>query len=286
MPMCRNLLAAGFHLTAHNRSQGKVEELALSGAHPASSPAEVAQVSDIILTCLPDIDAVEAVYFADQGILSATRAGQVLVDHSTVGPSTSRRVASAAEQVGALFLDAPISGGSERAADATLTIMAGGNPDAYHLVLPIFQAMGQYVYHVGPTGAGTVAKLVNQLLVGIHCLAAAEAMVLGVKGGADPRQTLEILLASWGQSFILSRNGPAMIDRDFSGHRAQVATILKDLRLIREFAQDVGSPTPAGDLATRFFEDATNQGLAEDDPASIVRLLEELAGIQVSGSSG
>ena len=131
LPMCYRLLGAGFDLTIHNRSQGKVREIAASGARPATSAAQVTQESDIVLACLPDVAAVEAVFLGDDGVIANCRQGQVLADHSTVGIHTSKACAAAAQVGGAVFLDAPISGGVERAADDTLTIMAGGEKEAY-----------------------------------------------------------------------------------------------------------------------------------------------------------
>jgi len=168
LPMSYRLLAAGFDLTVHNRSQGKVQEIALAGAWPATSVAEVVREAEVVLACLPDVATSEEIFLGDDGIIANSKPGQVLVDHSTVGMATSKACAAAAEAKGAFFLDAPISGGTERAADGTLVIMAGGPAEAYQRALPSFDAMGTTVRHIGPTGTGTVVKLVNQLLVGIH----------------------------------------------------------------------------------------------------------------------
>ncbi len=281
MPMARNLLQAGFPLVVHNRSRGNVDVIASEGAVPATSPAEVARSCHILLTCLPDVPSVEQVFLGEDGVMSATRQGQLLVDHSTVGPTTSQQIANEASRRGASFLDAPISGGVERAATATLTIMVGGDRESFDASLPVLQAMASKVSYVGGSGAGSVVKLVNQLMVGIHSLAAAEALVLGAKGGADPEMLVEIIQTSWGQSFMMERNGPTIIHRNFSGERAQVRTILKDLELIQDFAHTVSAPLPAGDRATQVFRDATDKGLAGHDLAAIVMLLEEAAGCTV-----
>jgi len=284
MPMSQRLLKAGFYLTVHNRSRGKVEELARLGAHPAFSPAEVSRASDIVLTCLPDVPTVENVFLGEDGIVPAARPGQILVDHSTVGPSTSRRIAEAAEAIGASFLDAPISGGVERAANGTLTIMVGGDQGAFERAHPVFEAFGANIRHVGISGAGSVVKLVNQLLCGVHSQVAAEALLLGVRGGADPRVLLEILGTSWGTSFMLSRNGPVMVERDFANARAPLRLYVKDLHLIREFAREIGSPAPLGDLTTEIFQEASNKGMGELDVSCLVLPLEERARAQVSKS--
>ena len=281
LPMARNLLRAGFPLVVHNRSRGNVDIIASEGAVPATSPAEVAHTSDIVLTCLPDVPSVEEVFLGAGGLFPAVRPGQLLIDHSTVGPATSHQIAQEVSQRGASFLDAPISGGVERAANATLTIMVGGDRAGFDTALPVMQAMASKVSYVGASGAGSVVKLVNQLMVGIHSLAAAEALVLGVKGGADPEMLVEIIQTSWGQSFMMERNGPTIIHRNFSGDRAQVRTILKDLNLIQNFARTVDAPIPAGDRATQVFQEANDKGLAGHDLAAIVMLLEEAAACTV-----
>ena len=280
LPMSYNLLRAGYDLTVHNRSQEKVRQIADAGASAATSTAEVMANCDIVLSCLPDVATCEAVLLGD-GALPNARPGQIIVDHSTVGASTSKACAAAAEKRGAMFLDAPISGGTERATDGTLTIMVGGPAEAYQRALPAFDVMGAVVRHVGPTGSGTAAKLVNQLLVGIHMVAAAEAMLLGAKSGADPALVFELVNSGWGQSFLLGRNAPAMLDRDFEGLRTQLRVFLKDLGLIQEMARDLGTPIAAGDLAYKLLSEAVEQGLGDLDSAAIVLPMEEQAGFEV-----
>lgn len=279
--MSYRLLNAGFDLTAHNRSPEKVRQIVDAGAKPGHSAAETTRATDILMTCLPDVATVEAVFLDADGIIANAKPGQVLIDHSTVGMSTTQACAAAATEKGALFLDAPISGGTERAANGTLTIMAGGPREAYDRALPLFEAMGATIRHIGPTGAGTAVKLVNQLLVGIHTLAAAEALLLGAKAGADPALVYEVVSSGWGQSFMLDRNAPAMLERNFAGDRAQMRVILKDLGLIQDLAQSLQSPIPAGDLAYRKFQEAVAQGLADLDPAAVVLPLEEEAGWEI-----
>ena len=283
LPMCYNLLHAGYDLTVHNRSQAKVRQIADAGATAAASTAEVMANCDIVLACLPDVETCERVLLDEA--LPQARPGQIIVDHSTVGASTSKACAAAAGQRGAMFLDAPISGGTERAAEGALTIMVGGPAEAYAKALPAFDVMGAVVRHVGPTGSGTAAKLVNQLLVGIHMVAAAEAMLLGAKSGADPALVFELVNSGWGQSFILGRNAPAMLDRDFEGIRTQLRVFLKDLGLIQEMARDLDTPIPGGDLAYRLLGEAVEQGLGDLDSAAIVLPMEEQAGFQVRRSN-
>lgn len=281
LPMSYRLLQAGFDLTVHNRSQGKVQKIAKDGAHPAKSTAEVTQAADILLTCLPDIETVEKIFLDEGGVIENARPGQVLVDHSTVGVKTSKKCAAEAEKKGALFLDAPISGGTERAADGTLTIMAGGPKEAYDCARPVFEAMGTTVRHIGPTGTGTTVKLVNQLLVGLHSLAAAEGMLLGAKSGADPQLVFEVVNSGWGQSFMLGRNASVMMDRDFDGIRTQIKVFLKDLGLVHELAQELAVPTPGANLVYQLLQEAAEKGLGDMDGAAIVIPLEREAGFQI-----
>ena len=279
LPMSYNLLRAGYDLTVHNRSQEKVRQIADAGATAATSTAEVMERCDVALACLPDVETCEQVVLEEA--LPKARPGQIIVDHSTVGAATSKACAAAAEERGAMFLDAPISGGTERATDGTLTIMVGGPAEAYQRVAPALEVMGAVVRHVGPTGSGTAAKLVNQLLVGVHKVAAAEAMLLAAKSGADPALVFELVNSGWGQSFILGRNAPAMLDRDFEGVRTQLRVFLKDLGLIQEMARDLETPIPGGDLAYQLFYEATEQGLGDMDGAAIVLPMEEQAGFQI-----
>lgn len=285
LPMSYNLLKAGFDLTVHNRSQPKVQEIASAGATAALSTAEITQQCDIILACLPDIATAEAVLLGPDGVIANARPGQVIVDHSTVGIGTSKACAEAAEAKGAMFLDAPISGGTERAENATLVIMAGGPAEAFGIASPAFDVMGGTVRHTGPTGTGTTVKLVNQLLVGVHSLAAAEAMLMGAKSGADPALVYELVSSGWGQSFMLDRNAPVMLDQTYEDARAPLKTILKDLGLIQDLARSIDTPTPAGDLAYKIFTQAAEAGLGDLDTPVVVRLLEKEAGVEVKRKS-
>jgi 3-hydroxyisobutyrate dehydrogenase-like beta-hydroxyacid dehydrogenase len=285
LPMAYNLLKGGLDLTVHNRSRLKVQDIAAAGATAAISSAEVTRQCDIVLACLPDIATSEEVFLGPDGVMANVRPGQIIVDHSTVGIDTSKACAGAAEANGALFLDAPISGGTERAENATLVIMAGGPEEAFAAALPAFDAMGGTVRHTGPTGTGTTVKLVNQLLVGVHTLAAAEAMLMGTKSGADPALVYELVSSGWGQSFMLDRNSSVMLDQTYEDARAPVRTILKDLGLIQELARSIDTPTPAGDVAYKLFAQAAEAGLGDLDMPGVARLLEKEAGVEIRRKS-
>jgi 3-hydroxyisobutyrate dehydrogenase-like beta-hydroxyacid dehydrogenase len=280
--MARNLLSAGFPLTVHNRTPAKAQALASQGAIPASSPINIARACDPVLTCLPDVPASESVFLADDGLIPNSRPGQLFIDFSTVGPATSRRIYEAAKAKDVDFLDAPVSGGVERAASAALTIMCGGDKQAFDRALPILNALGSTVKYVGPSGAGSVVKLINQLLVGVHTLAAAEALVLGAKAGADPKQLLEILSVSWGQSFMLQRNGPIMLENRYDDARGPLRLLLKDSELVNQMAHDSGVPLRVAAQALGAFRKAADQGMSELDLSALGLLLEREADIKIS----
>ncbi len=279
-PMALNLMKSGFVLTVHNRSRVVVQELAAQGATPATCPGEVAEASEIVLTCLPTPEAVESVYLGVDGLIPASRAGQILVDCSTVSPDTSRKLYAAAAEKGASFLDAPISGGVPRAEAATLTVMVGGDADAFSIARPVFESLGNKVMQVGPSGAGSVVKMVNQLLVGIHTAAAVEALVFGVKAGADPRGLQEIIESSFGASAMFSRTVPLVLERRF-GSATDVGVLSKDLGLITRLGKEISARLLLGAVAEQVFDEGMGLGLANNDMASLVMPLERIAGVEV-----
>ncbi|HWE26183.1 MAG TPA: NAD(P)-dependent oxidoreductase [Myxococcales bacterium] len=276
-PMTERLLGAGFEVIVFNRSRGPIDELAAKGASPASSAAEVADRADVVLTALPTPDSVEQVYLE---MFSRARPGQIYADHSTVSVSQSRRCAELARKRGAEFLDAPVSGGPAGAQAGTLTVMAGGDQATFDRALPVFRAFGKNIRLCGPAGAGQVVKLVNQLLVGVHTAAIAEAAVFGAKLGADPRVVLEVIGTSFGGSTMMTRNLPRFISRDFSA-ATSVTLLLKDLGVIHDEAKAANVPLFLGTVAEQRFLEARARGMGENDMSSLVRLWEEAAGVTV-----
>ena len=279
-PMTQQLLKAGFEVTVHNRSRGVVDEVAREGVTPASSPAEVAQAADFVLTCLPSPATVEDVYLGDDGIAAGGRPGQVWIDHSTVSPRTNERCAAAASEKGAAFLDAPVSGGPAGAQGATLTIMVGGDAATFERALPLFEAMGKNIKHCGGQGTGTIVKLVNQLLVGVHTVAAVEGFVMGVKAGADPKVMLELLGTSFGASAMLNRHVPLMLQRKFDP-ATPVNLLLKDLGLIHTFGQELGVRLLLTSSSLELFKEARQLGLGDQDMSAMVQPAERIAGVEV-----
>jgi 3-hydroxyisobutyrate dehydrogenase-like beta-hydroxyacid dehydrogenase len=283
-PMTRRLLAAGHAVAVHNRSRGAVEALAREGATACTSPAEVAAQADIVLTCLTNTDAVEAVYLGANGLIAAARPGQLFIDHSTVGPETSRALARAAGARGAAFLDAPVSGGPAGAEAGTLTIMVGGEADAFARAQPVFAAYGQHIHHVGPVGAGATVKLVNQLLVTINLAGLVEGLALGVKGGVAPQTMVEVLRTGFAGSRMLDRNAPRILARDFQP-ATSIGLLAKDLRLIQEEARRLEVRLLLGAVTEALFHEARALGLAEEDMAALVKPLERLLGFEIKGAT-
>ncbi|MHB0869261.1 MAG: NAD(P)-dependent oxidoreductase [Chloroflexota bacterium] len=279
-PIAINLMKKGFALTVHNRSRAVVDELAAMGASPASSPREVTRASEVVLTCLPTPESVEAVYLGPEGIIPAARPDQILVDLSTVSPTTSRKLFAAAQGRGAHFLDAPISGGVPRAEEASLTVMVGGEVEVFLRAKPVFEKMGKKVVLVGGSGAGSVVKLVNQLLVGVHTAAAVEALVFGVKAGADPSVLLDVIGSSFGASAMFNRVVPMVLARQF-GSATDVGILSKDLGLITRLGKELSTRLLMGAVAEQVFDEGVGLGLANHDMASLVEPLERIAGVEV-----
>lgn len=271
-PMALNLLRAGFSTLVLSRSRPPVEVLVAAGAREAASLADMAARADVVCTCLPDVATSETVYLGAGGLATHARAGQVLIEHSTIAPSLAVRVGEATARQGAGYLDAPVSGGVERAESGTLTIMAGGDERHFEPARPVLDAMGASLNLVGPVGQGSVVKLTNQLLVGIHTMAACEGFLFGTSAGADGKQLLNVLATSWGASGMLTRNGPLMLSGDY-GSLAPVRLLAKDLGLVEEAAADLGVPLPLVRRTRALFDEGMARGLSESDISALITLL-------------
>jgi 2-hydroxy-3-oxopropionate reductase len=243
-PMARRLLGAGFPLTVHSRSPGPVDELVAEGAARAGSPAEAAAGAGIVITMLPDTPDVEHVVLGDDGVRAGAAAGALAVDMSSIDPGATRRIARELAAVAVDALDAPVSGGERGAIEGTLSIMVGGDAAAFERALPAFRAMGQNIVHVGPSGAGQVAKACNQLVVAATIEAVAEALLLADRSGVDAAKVREALLGGFAGSKILEVHGQRMLDRTFEpGFRARLHR--KDARIVLEAAAATGTPIPS-----------------------------------------
>jgi 2-hydroxy-3-oxopropionate reductase len=248
-PMAHNLLAAGYPLTVHSRSPGPVDGLVEAGAARAGSSAEVARASDVVITMLPDTPDVELVLLGPGGVHEGTAGGSLVLDMSTIDPGPTRAVATRFAELGVAMLDAPVSGGERGAIDGTLSVMVGGEPDAFERARPILGVLGSSVVHVGLSGAGQVCKAANQLVVAATIEAVAEALALAERSGVDAAKVREALLGGFAGSKILEVHGRRMLDRAFEpGFRVRLHR--KDARIVMDMAAEVGARVPSFAVVT------------------------------------
>ena len=272
-PMARQLLKAGHRVTVWARRPETMAPLVSAGAAAGESPAHVASGSDVTFTMVTDTGAVEAVVLGANGIAHGARPGSVVVDHSTIVPGASRRLAGELRARGIEMLDAPVSGGSAAAEAGTLAIMVGGSRDALERVTPLLRCYGRSVMHVGPNGAGQVAKACNQICTIVNQLAAAEAMLLAERAGVDPLVVKEALMSGFGASRMLDLQAPKMIARDFDG---QIESRLhhKDIHIVLELARAFGIELPASAAAAGVLDRLQQRGGARQDSAAIFTVLD------------
>jgi 2-hydroxy-3-oxopropionate reductase len=279
-PMARNLLKAGFPLTVHNRRQAVTDEFVAAGAEAALLPREVAAASDVVITMLPDTAVVEEVLTGPDGILEGARAGLVVIDMSTISPVTTRTLAARLAQQGVQMLDAPVSGGDRGAIAGTLSIMVGGPAETFQRCLPIFQALGKTIVHVGESGAGQVVKACNQIVVALTIEAIGEALVLGSKAGVDPANILRVLGGGLAANRFMEQRGPSMLARDFApGGRVRFHH--KDLGIALALARASGVSLPVTALVDQMFASLEASGRGDLDHSALLLYLEELAAHRV-----
>jgi len=223
------------------------------------------------------------VILGPQGVIHGVRPGSLVIDMSTISPQATRAMAAALAERGVDMLDAPISGGSEGAAQGTLSIMVGGEAAALQRALPVLQAMGKRITHVGPHGAGQTVKLVNQVLVVGNCLAMCEALLLAQAGGVDLARTLEAVSSGAAGSWMLSQRGPQILARDWRPGFS-IALQQKDLRLVLEAADQQGVPLPGTALIFQLYRTLEARGLGGDGNHALVKALEALAGFEIEGA--
>jgi 2-hydroxy-3-oxopropionate reductase len=283
-PMARNVLGAGFPLVVYDLMPQPVAELVAAGARAASSPRAVAEGVDVVLLCLPDSPDVQAALLGPDGVLAGTRAGQIIVDMSTISPVVARELAAAAAERGATLLDAPVSGGEVGARNGTLSIMVGGDAGALEAVMPVLQTMGGRILQMGASGAGQVTKACNQIVIAVAIEAVAEALVLAAKAGVDPAQVRQALLGGHAYSKVLESQGERFLAHNFTpGFRTRLQ--YKDLNIALEAGRAYGAPLPTTALVQQLYGALMAQGAADVDHAVLVTLLEGLAGTTVGLSN-
>jgi 2-hydroxy-3-oxopropionate reductase len=277
-PMARNLAKAGYELVIYNRSQDDIDVLTGEGSQfqAAGSPREVAERTRAIITMLPDSQDVRDVVFSDQGLLPAIQKEHLLIDMSTIAPATSVEVNAAIRERGARALDAPVSGGDKGAIAGTLSIMVGGDAEDFHRAMPLFEAMGKTIVHVGGAGAGQIVKSCNQMVVAINYAAVSEALVAGAKAGVDPDKIVEVLSGGLAASRVMELKGKSMIAHEFQpGFRIDLHR--KDLAIALAAARESSTPVPVTAVVNQLFEALAAAGRGDLDHSALLTVYEDLA---------
>lgn len=277
--MALHLVRAGFPLTVYNRTTEKGRPVVEAGAVQVDSPRAVAERSEFIITMVTGPADVKEVVLGPNGVIEGAKPGSVVIDMSTISPRTTREIAEALKEKGIDMVDAPVSGGDIGAKKATLTIMAGGDAPVVERCMPIFEALGKKITHIGPIGSGQVAKLVNQVLVCINLLATAEALTFAAKAGVDPAKVLEAVSAGAAGSWQLSNLGPRMIEGDFEPG-FMIKLLQKDLRLALEEADDLHLPLLGTGLVHQLLRQAEAQGLGDAGTQALYRVMQTLARLE------
>jgi 3-hydroxyisobutyrate dehydrogenase len=276
--MAANLVRAGFPVTAWNRTAARAAELDAPGVTVAASPAVLAAGVDIVLVCVSDTPDVEAVLFGADGVASGAAPGTLVIDCSTIDPTATRGFAARLAAQGIGFVDAPVTGGSEGARNATLAILVGGDPAQVERARPILAAIGRTITHFGPVGAGQAAKAVNQVILAGTYLGVAEGLVLALKAGLDPEQVVAALSTGAAQSWVLANRSGRMLTNDYPlGFR--VALHLKDLGIALSMARETGAALPVAALAAQLEAGLVAQGHADDDMSALARTIRLLSGL-------
>jgi 3-hydroxyisobutyrate dehydrogenase len=276
--MAANLARAGFGVTAWNRTPGRAPELADLGVEMASTPADAVADSPIVVICVSDTPDVESVLFGEDGVASAARAETLIIDCSTIAPSGSWDFAARLRERGLRMVDAPVSGGSEGAKNATLTIFVGGEERDVERARPVLNALGRTITHVGPIGAGQAVKAVNQVILAGAYLGVAEGVVLAMKAGLDVEQVVEALGGGAAQSWVLANRSGRMIDNEYPlGFK--VALHRKDLAIALDLAAQLGATLPVSALAAQLENGLIANGHGDDDMSALARAVRGLSGL-------
>jgi 2-hydroxy-3-oxopropionate reductase len=279
-PMARNLLHAGFPLTVHNRHQDVTNTFLAAGSQAATYPKDIAANCDVVITMLPDTAEVEAVLSGHDGVIEGAHEGLIVIDMSTISPVMTRTLAARLAGKGVAMLDAPVSGGDAGAIAGTLSIMVGGDEAIFTRCLPIFDALGKTIVHVGESGAGQVVKACNQIVVALIYEAVSEALVLGSKAGVDPANILRVLNGGLAANRILELRGASMIAHDFRpGGRLRLHH--KDLGFALELARMHGVSLPVTALIDQMFAALEARGRGDLDHSALLTYVEDLIGYRV-----
>jgi 2-hydroxy-3-oxopropionate reductase len=283
--MAKNLLKAGFPLVVHSRSQGPVDDLVSVGAVRAASPADVARRTTRIITMLPDSPDVAQVMEGENGVFTALQRGSIVIDMSTIAPATAQRLAARAAALGAIMLDAPVSGGEIGAINGTLSIMVGGDAQAFAVVKPILEAMGnpEKIILIGESGAGQLCKVCNQMVIGGALAVVSEAFALARKAGVDAAKVRQALLGGFAASRVLEVHGERILTGNYKpGFRT--ALYAKDFRIVAATLAEHHSPAPVSAVIQQLVEALMAAGRGDDDYAALGTVLLQMAGITEAAS--
>jgi len=281
LPMSSNLLKAGYELIVYDIREEAMKDPVRLGAKAARSSREVAQASDIVMTSLPTQKALEEVVLLEDGVLEGAKRGCILIDTSTVSPSSIKSIASIAKERGVEVLDAPVSGGVAGAKAATLTVMVGGDKSVFDRCQEIFRVIGKNIYHVGDVGSGNTVKLVNNLMSLVNVVALSEGMVLGMKAGVDPETLHRVISVSTGRSYALEVKLPNLISKGRFEAGFAIDLACKDLRLAIDLGREMGVPLFVTSIAQQVYELARARGMGRLDHTAVIKLLEEAAQVEV-----
>jgi 3-hydroxyisobutyrate dehydrogenase len=276
--MAANVARAGFGLRVWNRTPGRAQLLVSAGATELASPREVAAASDIVVICVSDTPDVEAVLFGEDGLAAGLAGGSLVIDCSTIAPSATRTFADRLAGAGVGLVDAPVSGGSEGAQQGTLSIMVGGTDDDVARAMPVLEAMGRTITHMGPSGAGQATKAVNQVILAGTYLGVAEGMVLAMKAGLDPARVADALSGGAAGSWVLANRSGRMIANEYPlGFR--IALHLKDMGIALAMARETGAALPVAALAGQIEAGLVARGYGDDDNSALARAVREWSGL-------
>ncbi|MEA2574688.1 MAG: hypothetical protein QOH93_1986 [Chloroflexia bacterium] len=282
LPMSRRLLQNGYEVAVvPHRNPAPAEELARHGATVLKRPSDLAEVCDVIITSVPDVPHVQEVLFGGEGLAKSAREGLLFIDMSTITPTAASDHHVRLRELGVAALDAPVSGGPTRAADGTLTIMVGGDEEAFERGLPVLQTLGRNITHVGPAGSGQAVKLVNQLMISIIMVANAEALTLGVKAGVPLEMMLEVIGTSSGSNYLMQNWLTKTLFSDDLKSGFALDLLMKDLRAALSWAGELGLPTFGGALAQQLYKLVRTDETARYDYSVVASLYEEAAGVKL-----
>ena len=278
VPMAINLLKAGHNVTVHNRTREKEESVAALGAKRALSPQEAAVDAEVIITCVSDSPDVEQVILGEAGIIHSAQPGTIVIDMSTISPTVTRQIWGKLAQKGIKMLDAPVSGGSEGAQQGTLSIMVGGDAVDVKKVMPVLQAMGNTITHVGEIGAGQITKAINQVIVAGTYWAVAEGISLGMKAGMDMEKVVQAVGGGAAGSWGLTNRSGNMIDNVYPlGFRVRLHH--KDLKIALEAARELGVTLPMTAYVEQIETGLIARGYGDEDVSAIARSVREQSGL-------